>query len=306
MSLALKKNVLLAPFSWWRIGGQADYFAEVTSEAELTSLLVKLGQLAMPWCLIGNGTNILFDDTGYRGCVIRMGPKFSEIKLAGRQLVAQAGAWTPRVAMVAARAGLSGIEHTVGIPATFGGLVYMNGGSQRKGIGDLIVSVKTLTAVGLFREIPAVDCDFGYRRSRFQNTHEIILSATLSFEKENPYEQQRPELLKILRERRQKFPRKAPSCGSVFKSSPELFASYGPPGKIIEELGFKGLRQGDIQVSPSHANFIVNLGKGRSQDVLDVVRRIYLAVRQHTGLTMEPEFQYCHPMHGFQTASEWL
>jgi UDP-N-acetylmuramate dehydrogenase len=261
---------------------------------------------SIPYCLIGNGTNILFDDEGYRGCVIRMGSKFSNIKIEERKLTAQAGIWTPHLAKSAARAGLSGIEHTIGIPATFGGLIYMNGGSQRKGIGDIIERVKVLTMNGKLNEIPASDCEFSYRHSRFQNSGEIIMSATLTFKELTPYKQQRPELLKILRERRRKFPRKDPSCGSVFKSSPELYHAYGTPGEIIENLGFKGRIKGNIQVSPLHANFIVNRGSGSSADVLDLVKLIYSTVKDRTGLKMIPEFQYCHPTQGFLNAEAWL
>lgn len=302
----LKNNVPLSPFSWWKIGGPADYFAEISSEEELANLLADLKMRSIPWCQIGNGTNILFDDKGFRGCIIRMGPKFSDIQVEGRKLTAQAGAWSPRVAWSAARAGYSGIEHTIGIPATFGGLVYMNGGSQRRGIGDLVEHVRVLTLQGDIKEVPASECAFAYRYSRFQESGEIILSSTLSFQELTPYKQQRPELLKILRERRHKFPRKAPSCGSVFKSSPELYAAYGPPGRIIEELGFKGGKSGNIQVSPLHANFIVNLGGGCSKDVLSLVKTIYHKTLETTGLIMHPEFQYCHPTKGFLKAEEWL
>lgn len=304
--VSLKKSQALAPYSWWKIGGPADYFAEISSEQELASLLAYLNEHSVPWCFIGNGTNILFDDEGFRGCIIRFSPKFSSISQDRECLLVQSGAWTPKVAVYAAHAGFSGIEHTIGIPATFGGLVYMNGGSQRKGIGDLIETVRILSPDGTIRDISRSGCNFNYRYSRFQSSNEIILSATIRFTEHREYSQQRPELLKILRERRLKFPRKLPSCGSVFKSSPELYQAYGPPGKIIEELGFKGLRRGNIEVSPHHANFIVNTGMGRSRDVLDLVRIIHTTVLEKTGLRIEPEFQYCHPKYGFQKATEWL
>lgn len=306
MSTCIKEHISLAPYSWWKIGGPADFFAKIASVEELSVLLNDLSKKSISWCLIGNGTNILFDDDGFRGCIIRMGPQFSDIQFNGQKLTVQAGAWTPRVAWSAARAGLSGIEHTIGIPATFGGLVYMNGGSQRKGIGDIIECVQVLTLNGELKKIPASECDFSYRHSRFQESGEIILSATLNFRENRLYTSQRPELLQILCERRRKFPRKAPSCGSVFKSSPELYTAYGPPGKIIEDLGLKGHQIGNIQVSPLHANFIVNLGGGSSKDVLNIVKTIYNTVQERTGLNMVPEFQYCHPLLGFQKAVDWL
>ncbi len=302
----VQTQVSLAPHTWWQIGGPADYFAEIESEAQLVELINALKKEKVPWCLIGRGTNILFDDAGFRGCVIRMGPKFSDLNIHLNTLTAQAGCWTPKIAWQAARAGLSGLEHTIGIPATLGGLVVMNGGSQRKGVGDLIESVRVLEPNGAISEISKANCAFAYRHSRFQNSGEVILSATIRFHEQRSYKQQRPELLAILRERNRKFPRKAPSCGSVFKSSPELFQAYGPPGKIIEDLGFKRKKQGMIQISPRHANFIVNLGNGSSKDVKNLVQEIYHTVLTKTGLQMSPEFQYCDPVKGFIPSESWL
>jgi len=296
----IKRDFRLSGLSWWRIGGCADAFAEPRNESELIALFGHLKQSKVPYCFIGLGTNILFDDSGFRGCIIRLGSSFSEIALSGNKLTAGAASWTPLVAWLAARSGLSGIEHTIGIPASFGGLICMNGGSQRKGVGDNTESVRALTPSGDIVEHDRAVCDFKYRHSRFQSSGEVVLSATLCFKQKRNYTEQRPELLTTLRERRRKFPRKLPNCGSVFKSSPELYAAYGPPGKVIEDLGFKGLMRGKVQVSPQHANFIVNCGGGSSADVLALVSEIRGKVSAETGLLMEPEFKYVHPIKGIQ------
>jgi UDP-N-acetylmuramate dehydrogenase len=230
--------------------------------------------------------------------VVRIGNGLSGFTVDGDKIIVGAGCWVPRLALVAARHGLSGLEHTIGIPASLGGLVCMNGGSQRKNIGELIESVQVLTPEGALRTDPVSVCGFGYRKSRYQSSSDIILSATLQFERMRPYAEQRFEMLKILRERSRKFPRKLPSCGSVFKSSPELYEAYGTPGKIIEDLGFKGQTCRRIQVSPSHANFIVNLGGGCSSDVLGLVREIHAAVLTKTGISMQPEFLYVDSIKG--------
>ncbi len=295
---AVRFDEPLAPYSWWRIGGKADALIEIQSEEQLAHVLKSLQSHKLAWCLIGRGTNLLFDDAGFRGCVLRLGNGLSDMSFEDDRLTAQAGCWTPGVALTCARRGLSGIEHTIGIPASFGGLICMNGGSQRKGIGDITESVTTLDPEGNRHTYSREDCAFSYRHSRFQDSGEIVVSATLRFPAHRPYTEQRPELLSILRERNRKFPRKLPSCGSVFKSSPELFSAYGPPGKIIEDMGFKGKTCGNIQVSPRHANFIVNKGGGSSADVLALVNEIRASVRDKTGLTMHPEFRYVHPTHG--------
>lgn len=302
--LAFPKSVRLqarlAPYSWWRIGGPADALAEVQGERQLIDIIAYLKGHKIPWCLIGRGTNLLFDDLGFRGCVLRLGHEFANINFSEGCLNVQAGCWTPSVALSAARKGLSGLEHTIGIPASFGGLVCMNGGSQRKGVGDLVETVRALAPDGQIIELDHAVCDFAYRQSRFQSSGEIVLSVTLNFEKRRTYAEQRPDLLNILRERRRKFPRKLPSCGSVFKSSPELYQACGPPGKIIEDFGYKGQQRGNIRVSNQHANFIVNNGSGSSVDVLALVHEIRDAVRAKTGLTMQPEFRYVHPLEGIQ------
>lgn len=298
----LLNNVKLAPYSWWQIGGPSDYFIEVSSQSNLEAVVTGLREASLPFCVIGQGTNLLFDDAGYRGCVIRIGKGLSNLTIARDRITVGAGCWVPRLTLFAARHGLSGLEHTIGIPASLGGLVCMNGGSQRKNIGELIESVTVLTPEGKIRTDLAPECGFGYRKSRYQVSGDIVLSATLVFKCKRAYSEQRLEMLKILCERNRKFPRKLPSCGSVFKSSPELYEAYGPPGKVIEDLGFKGLVRGSIQVSPTHANFIVNLGAGSSNDILSLVREIHSVVLMKTGISMQPEFLYVDPVSGPQEA----
>lgn len=298
--LSVQRNVILAPYTWWKIGGAADYFVEVRCSQHLLEALNFVRSNHIPFCIVGQGTNLLFDDLGYRGCVIRIGTGLSRIEHAGDCLMAEAGCWIPRLALVAARSGLSGLEHAIGIPASVGGLVCMNGGSQRKNIGSLVESVRVICSNGSLRTDIGSKCEFGYRKSRYWAASDIILSVTLRFADKRPYQVQRLDMLEILRDRSRKFPRKMPSCGSVFKSSPELYAACGAPGKIIEELGFKGERRGQIQVSVDHANFIVNSGGGSSQDVLCLVREIHDAVLKETGFSMEPEFRYLDPHSGFR------
>lgn len=295
---SVRMNVELAPYSWWKIGGVADLFVEVNSQEHLYKCIEILRTNRTRFMILGQGTNVLFDDRGYSGCIIRIGRGFSNVVVDGERIQADAGCWVPRLALIAARSGLGGLEHVIGIPASLGGLICMNGGSQRKNIGTLIESVTVLTLDGAVREDSVSECNFGYRKSRYQSGHDVILGATLRFSCMRAYQDQRLEMLSILRERNSKFPRKMPSCGSVFKSSPELYDAYGPPGKIIEDLGFKGKCLGRIQVSPEHANFIVNLGGGSSRDVLKLVREIRDAVRMKTGLEMIPEFLYVDPVAG--------
>ncbi|EKX59230.1 UDP-N-acetylenolpyruvoylglucosamine reductase [Rhodobacter sp. AKP1] len=232
----------------------------------------------------------------------------SHVAIEETTIHAQAGAWVPGMARKLMQVGLGGAEHTCGIPGTLGGLIYMNGGSQRKGIGSNVVSVESVAADGTIRQRPAQGCNFSYRHSAFQSNGEIITAATLRFEP-RPRHEIRAEMRAILAERRRKFPRKEPNCGSVFKSNPAMYAEVGPPGAVIERLGFKGKRVNDAQVSPKHANFIVNTGRAKAADVLALIHQIGSTVERETGYRMEAEAVYVSPDGHVQPADqilEWI
>ena len=189
--------------------------------------------------------------------------------------------------------GLTGAEHVCGIPGTIGGLVCMNGGSQRKGIGSALVEAVTVDETGAIGIRRPEDCGFAYRRSVFQDNGEVVAAARLRFE---PVEEAgrtrsevRREMLRIMADRRRKFPQKEPNCGSVFKSNPAMYDDIGPPGAAIEKLGFKGRRIGGALCSPHHANFVVNTGAATAHDTLALITEIRDAVLASTGYEMEVE-----------------
>lgn len=281
--------------AWWRIGGTADCYFEPTSLEQLQDVVSKMAARSIPYCVIGRGTNILFDDAGFRGCIIKIGKNLANIRFGSDRVSVEAGAWVPHFTRAYSKQGFGGLEHLIGIPASIGGLVCMNGGSQRKNIGEKIHTVTAMSADGHFHQYSKTECDFGYRQSRFQHSGEIVVSAELNIDLSNDYATTRPEMLKILKDRRLKFPRKQPNCGSVFKSNPAMYAKYGPPGKIIETLGYKGRREGGVMVSELHANFIVNDNNGSSKDVLKLVGEIRNKTRTELGLDLTPEFIHLSP-----------
>jgi UDP-N-acetylmuramate dehydrogenase len=194
----------------------------------------------------------------------------------------------PRLARAAGLAGLTGLEHTAGIPGTVGGLAAMNGGSLGRSIGERIRTVRCLDECGRVVELDGGACGFAYRRSVFLDKPWVITEAVLELEKGDTAAIA-GAMRGILRERRSKYPRRMPNCGSVFKSHPAIYARYGPPGKVIEELGFKGTRIGDAEVSRLHANFIVNHGRARAADVRALIGLIGERVYDKTGVRMECE-----------------
>ncbi len=248
----------------------------------------------LPYIVIGHGSNILFDDAGYRGIVIKIGGKFSECEISGTRVRADAGIWAPTLACACAAAGLSGLEHIVGIPGNLGGLLYMNGGSLRKNIGDVVIHVDALGEDGEVKRIPAAECDFSYRHSVFQGKKCVILGAELQLTRDIPDEIQ-SRMRDIIAERNGKFPLDLPNCGSVFSNDEKLYAAYGPPGMVIDRAGLKGTRVGNAQVSHKHANFIVNLGGASSADVFGVIRAVRAEILARTGFQLHCEVLYVSP-----------
>jgi len=287
-------DVDLSAISQWRIGGRARVLLRPSCTAEVATLRRCLQEAGQPHVVIGSTSNLLFADEGLNVPCIQIGPRMAGITIEGTDVQVQAGAWVPDLARRLMQAGLTGAEHVCGIPGTLGGLICMNGGSQRKGVGSHVVTVESVDAAGRIRIRTAPECGFAYRQSIYQTNGEIITAVHLRLA---PGEREaiRSEMLKILAERRRKFPRKEPNCGSVFKSNPAMYAEIGPPGAAIERLGFKGMREGGAQVSHQHANFIVNTGAARAEEVLNLVDEIKRAVSRTTGRFLEAEVIYVSP-----------
>ena len=284
----LSQDVDLSTVSWWRIGGLADVVLRPSSTEQVASLCHWFAARGIRPVVIGQMTNLLFDDAGLRAPCIQISHNMSKVAILDNTARVQAGAWVPGLALKLMQADLSGAEHICGIPGTLGGLICMNGGSQRKSISSSIRFVESVNKWGRVIKRTSQDCGFDYRKSIFQTNDEIITSATLTFEPRSRAAI-RAEMLGILVDRSAKFPRKEPNCGSVFKSNPKMYSDVGPPGAVIEQLGFKGKRIGGAMVSPQHANFIVNTGNAKSGDVLALIGEIYEAARLATGYQMEPE-----------------
>lgn len=288
----VRRDVPLAQVSRWRIGGRADLIVEPGSTEELCALRAFIAREGLPSVVIGETSNLLFSDEGLQAICIRCGPRMSEVSVDGCVVTSEAGVWIPYLARRIMQGCLTGAEHTSGIPGTLGGLICMNGGSQRKGIGDAVVSVTAITPGGFELTYDHESCGFGYRQSVFQNNSTVVAAAKMRFERAPNRGVIRREMLSILRERSRKFPRKQPNCGSVFRSNPAMYSEVGPPGTVIERLGFKGYKIGDAQVSLHHANFFINAGTASSKDMLQLILAVRDVVHATTGYWMEPEVQF--------------
>lgn len=284
----------LADYCTWRIGGPADLLVEPQRIDQIQRLCRFADCYDLPFVVIGQGSNLLFSDAGVRGIVLRLGPALSRLKIEGTRIEAEGGLWVPGLARRAQQAGLAGLEHIVGIPGTIGGLVLMNGGSHRQCIGDLVEHVTFVRRDGEIQELSAAECDFSYRHTALQGRGGVVVAVVLSCLRRESREIRR-EMLADLRERRRKFPLRLPNCGSVFLSTSAMHASVGPPGRIVEERGLKGLRIGGAEVSSRHANFIVNRGDATAADVLNLIAVIREKVRSAIGFELDCEVRYVTP-----------
>lgn len=264
----------------------------------------------LPMFVMGDGSNMLFDDQGFRGLVVMIGPALDGFAVLGSRVQAGAGLWVPDLARRLMRAGLAGLAHVVGIPGRLGGLVVMNGGSQRKGIGTHVHAVTVVRPDGTVARLEHGVLDYAYRRSALQGSGNIVTGVELELAPGDPGAIRR-EMVAILAARRAKFPKNLPNCGSTFLSDPAMYERVGPPGQAIEAAGLKGLAIGGAQVSPLHANFIVNRGGARAEEVLALVALIRETVREHTGFAMDCEVRYLtetgeeHPLHVFTDAGRF-
>ncbi|MBP5212925.1 MAG: UDP-N-acetylmuramate dehydrogenase [Pyramidobacter sp.] len=302
ISAALNKSHLLwsaaSPlknYCHWRIGGPADYLVEPRSVCE-TALARRIAlDAGIPYLVIGHGSNMLFDDAGYRGMVIRLSGKFAHAHFENNRVYAEAGTWTPALARACASRGLSGLEHAVGIPGNFGGLVFMNGGSMRQNIGDVTAYVDFLDENNEPRRLSAENCEFTYRHSVFQGHNDWIVTGAELRLTQSDADTIRRAMLDVMQERKGKFPLELPNCGSVFSNDADLYAKYGPPGMVIDRAGLKGTRLGGVCVSERHANFIVNTGGATSADVFGLIRIVRHEILERTGFTLKCEVRYAAP-----------
>lgn len=269
-----------------KIGGRADALMTIESEDQLMKTVKLLRQAEIRYLPVGNLTNIIVRDGGYRGVILEM----SGLKEINYQqgpggehfLVAGAGAALAQaVAMSTARA-LTGLEFCAGIPGSVGGAVWMNAGAFGKEMKDVVTEVSLLDSDGRKIAMKREQISFAYRRTVLP-AETIILGAQLRLEK-GGREQIQEKVREIMQVRQEKHPLSWPSAGSIFKNLPGV-----PAGRLIEEIGLKGQSCGDAEVSMRHANFIINKGKATAADVLNLIGLIKDKARKEKGIELETE-----------------
>lgn len=274
----------MAKHTSFKIGGNADVFLKVRTLATLKELLNALRAKAIPYFILGNGSNLLVSDSGIRGVVIKLVGDFQKIELIGEDIIeCGAGVHLIKLCRFAQQNALSGLEFAYGIPATVGGAVFMNAGAYDGEMKDVLLSTENLTPSGERITLVASELDLSYRHSRYSATGEIILSARLKLNRGNAA-QIKEKMDGFLARRREKQPLKYPNAGSVFKRPPGNYA-----GTLIQTCGLKGKKIGGAEVSTKHAGFIVNTGGATCQDVLRLISHIQATVLEKADVALESE-----------------
>ena len=287
---AVRLQEPMSAHTTFRIGGPADYFVEAGSESVLKELLLLCRETETPFFILGNGSNLLVSDEGYRGVMISL-RGFDEISFregesteAGKTIMtAGSGVLLSKAAMQAAERGLTGFEFAGGIPGTLGGAVTMNAGAYGGEIRDVILSARVMTKTGDIRELSAEELDLSYRHSIIQEKDLIVLSADFAFA-HGDEEQIKEQMRQLNTQRREKQPLEYGSAGSTFKRPEGYFA-----GKLIQDAGLKGYRSGDVMVSEKHSGFVVNVGKGTCGDAMRVIEHVQRTVYEQFGVELELE-----------------
>ena len=284
---ALRQGVGLQPFTTWKVGGPAEWFAEPGEVDELVSLAAWAQAQGLSLRCIGAGSNLLIADSGLPGLTIcNRRLQGSRLDAASGLVEAEAGEPIPTLARKAARLGLSGLEWAVGIPGTVGGAVVMNAGAQGGCTAEWLRSVRLLDPANPATpfELEARELDFAYRHSRLQAEAWIVLAATFQLEAGHDPAAITSHTSANLHSRTSTQPYQQPSCGSVFRNPEPQKA-----GQLIEALGLKGLQIGDAQVSSIHANFIVNIGQASASDIDALIAEVQRRVLASHGLSLHPE-----------------
>ena len=287
---AVRLQEPMSAHTTFRIGGPADYFVEPGSESVLKELLLLCRETETPFFILGNGSNLLVSDEGYRGVMISL-RGFDEISFregesteAGKTIMtAGCGVLLSKAAMQAAERGLTGFEFAGGIPGTLGGAVTMNAGAYGGEIRDVSLSARVMTKAGDVRELSAEELDLSYRHSIIQEKDLIVLSADFAFA-HGDEEQIKEQMRQLNTQRREKQPLEYGSAGSTFKRPEGYFA-----GKLIQDAGLKGYRSGDVMVSEKHSGFVVNVGKGTCGDAMRVIEHVQRTVYEQFGVALELE-----------------
>ena len=277
----VRKDEPMSEHTTLRVGGPAEWYIEVETLDQLRSVLKVARAKSQPVFFMGWGSNLLVGDKGIPGFVLRLKGEFESVTFDGTEVRAGAGVFLPTLVKLCADRGLGGAEPLVGVPGTVGGALVMNAGTRDLETGQIVKTVEVLGPDGNIELLNADQIRFEYRQSSLAG--KVLCFATLQL---NPGK--KDDIIRVvqkfLEQRLQTQPVGAMNVGSIFKNPAGNFAA-----QLIEKAGLKGRKIGQAQVSDKHANFIVNLGGAKAQDVKDLIHEIQSVVKEKFGVNLEPE-----------------
>ncbi len=280
------RNEPMKRHTTFRIGGPADYYLCPHSAKEIQKVVEICREEKLPYFILGNGSNLLVSDQGYRGVVIQLWKNVSDIRVEGCLIHAKAGASLAKIAAEALEEGLTGMEFAAGIPGTLGGAVVMNAGAYGGEMKDILKEVLVMDQQGRIFTLEKKDLKLGYRTSAVKEKGYIVLAAVLEL-RPGDREEIRKLMEDLKQKRVEKQPLDLPSAGSTFKRPEGYFA-----GKLIMDAGLRGFSVGGAQVSEKHCGFIVNTGGASASDVLTLIREVQKRVREKFGVELETEVKF--------------
>ena len=270
----------------FKIGGPADYFLMPEKGEDVGRVIKICKEKEIPYFILGNGSNLLVGDGGYRGAVIQIYRNMSSVTVEGNEITAQAGALLSAVAAAAKNASLTGFEFAGGIPGTIGGAVVMNAGAYGGEMKDVLTEVTVMNAEGDIFTLPTEELELGYRTSIIKTAGYIVLEAKIRLKEGDP-EVIRETMKDLTIRRTTKQPLEYPSAGSTFKRPEGYFA-----GKLIMDSGLAGYQVGGAQVSEKHCGFVINAGGATARDVRTLMDNVRDIVYKKYGVTLEPEVKF--------------
>ena len=266
----------------FKVGGPADFLVLPDNREELLAVLACCRDNALPFYLMGNGSNLLVRDGGYRGVIIKT-RRLDKISVDGDVVTAEPGALLKDVAQVALEHSLTGVEFASGIPGSIGGAVVMNAGAYGGEMKDIISEIEVVTETGALRTIPVADCAMGYRKSVVQENPWYVVRVTLKLTP-GDFDAIQAEMDDLNHRRVSKQPLEYPSAGSTFRRPEGYFA-----GKLVQDCGFKGYSVGGAQVSEKHSGFVINKDNATAADILALIGEIQAKVKADFGVEMRTE-----------------
>lgn len=285
--IAGKENISLAEdmkkHTTFKAGGAAKYFAEPETVKQLAALLVYLNENHINYYIIGNGSNLLVQDKGFDGVIVKIGSKMGGVLVNGEEMICEAGAFVAKAANLACEHSLRGLEFAAGIPGMIGGAVTMNAGAYGGEFKDIIEEVWMLDDNGMEICKTADQMEFGYRSSIIQKKHYVVTKVKLRLKKGE--QTQISDIMNgYLKARREKQPLEYPSAGSTFKRPEGHFA-----GKLIMDAGLAGMQVGGACVSEKHCGFVINKQDATASDIIELMRQVSDIVYEKYNVRLEPE-----------------